>query len=106
MFARKLTLQLKPNSKPEFTKTMDTNIIPLLRKQKGFQDELVFVAPTANEVFAISVWDGKDNAEAYGRTIYPEIMRTLSGVVEGTPQVHSYEVLSSTLHKNSVGVSA
>jgi heme-degrading monooxygenase HmoA len=98
MFARRVTIQLKPNSKMEFTKTLDSKIIPMLRKQKGFQDELVFSGPNANEVFAISLWDGKENAEAYGRTAYPEISNNLSGVIEGTPQVHTYEVLSSTLH--------
>jgi hypothetical protein len=101
MFARRITIQLKPNTKPEFTKTLDTKIIPMLRKQKGFQDELVFAGPNANEVFAISLWDGKENAEAYGRDIYPGISKDLSGVLEGTPQVHTYEVLSSTLHNNA-----
>jgi len=98
MFARKLTMQLKPNTATEFTKTLESHIIPTLRQQKGFRDEIVFMAPGAKEALAISLWDAKENAEAYSRNSYPEIMKTLSKVVEGTPQVQTYEVLASTLH--------
>ena len=42
MFARTVNLRLKSNSVAEFTQTIDNEIIPLLRKQKGFQDEITF----------------------------------------------------------------
>src|SRR2546427_218488 len=45
MYARRVSLQLKPNSAAEFTQRLETEIIPMLRKQKGFQDEITFVAP-------------------------------------------------------------
>jgi hypothetical protein len=45
MIARNLSMHLKPNSVAEFTRSLDNEIIPLLRKQKGFQDEIAFVAP-------------------------------------------------------------
>ena len=47
----------------------------------------------------ISFWDKKDNAEAYNREIYPEVLRALSKVVEGTPRVETFEVANSTSHK-------
>jgi len=104
MFARKLTMQLKPNTAAELTRTLESQIIPTLRKQKGFRDEIVFVAPAANEAFAISLWDAKENADAYAREFYPEIAKSLTKLVEGTPQVNTYEVLSSTLHGMAAGV--
>ena len=104
MFARKLTMQLKPNTADEFTKTLDAQVIPTLRRQKGFRDELVFIGPNANEAFAISLWDAKENAEAYSRESYPEIAKTLAKVVEGTPQLHTYEVVTSTLHDKAAAV--
>ncbi|HTV57874.1 MAG TPA: hypothetical protein VMJ93_03295 [Verrucomicrobiae bacterium] len=106
MYARRLTMQLKPNSAGEFTKTVESQVIPTLRKQKGFRDEIVFVGPNSNEAFAISLWDAKENAEAYNRDSYPEIARTLARVLEGTPQIHTYEVVSSTLHGNAAGARA
>src|ERR671935_69443 len=98
MFARKVSLQLKPNSVAEFTQTIEKDIIPLLRKQPGFQDEIVFVIPGGTEAVAISVWDRQEHAEAYARGTYPQVLQAVAKVVEGTPQVHTYEVVNSTYH--------
>ena len=106
MFARSVSLRLKPNSVAEFTRTLENEIIPLLRKQKGFQDEITLVAPGGLEAIGISLWDQKENAEAYSRTTYPEVQKALAKVVEGTPQVQTYEVSNSTFHKIAAGVAA
>ena len=71
----------------------------MLRKQKGFQDGISFIAPERNEAVAISFWDKKDNAEAYNRETYPEVLKALSKVVEGTPRVDTFEVANSTSHE-------
>src|SRR5438876_11006307 len=99
MFSRNVSIQLKPNSVAEFTRTLDQEIIPLLRKQKGFQDEITFVVPGGTEAVAISLWDQKENAEAYGRAVYPQVLKALAKVVEGTPRVQTSEVSTSTFHK-------
>jgi len=99
MFARTVSIRLKPNSVAEFNRTLENEILPLLRKQKGFRDELALVAPNRSEVVAISLWDQKENADAYGRETYPEVLETLGKVVDGTPQVNTHEVSSSTFHK-------
>jgi heme-degrading monooxygenase HmoA len=78
MYTRNVSLKLKANSASEFTRTVEKEIIPLLRKQKGFQDEITLVAPERNEAVAISFWDKKEDAEAYNREKYPEILKTLS----------------------------
>ena len=106
MFARSVSVHLKPNSAGEFTQTIENEIIPLLRKQKGFQDEITLVAPGGLEAIGISFWDQKENAEAYSRTTYPEVQKALAKVVEGTPQVQTYEVSNSTFHKIAAGVAA
>ena len=98
MCARTVSLQLKPNSVAEFTQTMEKDIIPLLRKQPGFQDEMVFVVPGGTEAMAISVWDQQEHAEAYARGAYPHVLQAVAKVVEGTPQVSTYEVANSTFH--------
>jgi hypothetical protein len=99
MFARNVTIRLKPNSVAEFSKTIENQIIPLLRKQKGFQDEITFVAPGKLEASAISLWDQKENADAYSSGTYLQVLKALAKVVEGTPQVQTYEVTNSTFHK-------
>jgi len=99
-------MHLKPNSVAEFTQRLDKEIIPLLRKQKGFQDEITFVGPSGTQAFGISLWERAENAEAYNRGTYPEVTRLLATVVEGTPQVETYEVANSTFHKIAAAVTA
>ena len=99
MIARTVSLQLKPNSVVAFTKTIEKDIIPLLRQQPGFQDEIAFVVPGGTEAVGISLWDHKEHAEAYHRGTYPTVLKALANVIEGTPQVHTYEVSNSTFHK-------
>ena len=106
MFARNVSLRLKPNSVAELTRTLEKEIIPLLRKQKGFQDEITFVVPGGQEAVGISLWDQKENADTYNRETYPEVLKALEKVVEGMPQVHTYEVSNSTFHKVAASVAA
>ena len=98
MYARTVRIQLKPNSIAEFTQTLENTIIPLLRTQPGFQDELAFVVPGGTEAVSISVWDQKTDADAYAGSTYPQVLKAVANVVEGTPQVDTYEVLNSTFH--------
>jgi len=99
MFARNVTLHLKANQATEFTRMLENDVLPMLRKQAGFKDEITFLAPDSTEALAISLWESKENAEAYGRDTYPAVLRTLERVVEGTPEIDSYEVSNSTFHK-------
>jgi len=99
MYARNVTLHLKANTAPEFTRTLETDVLPILRKQNGFKDEITFVAPDRSEAVAISLWDRKENADAYSRDTYPEVLKSLAKVVDGTPQVENYEVANSTFHR-------
>jgi hypothetical protein len=99
MFARSVSFHLKPGRATEFTALLDKDIIPVLRKQKGFQDEITLVAPGGADAVGISMWDLKENAETYARGGYPGVLKTLAQVVEGTPQVQTYEVTNSTFHK-------
>ncbi len=99
MFARQVTLKLKANSPTEFNRIIENEILPLLRKQKGFRDEITFVAPERSEAIAHSIWDTKEDAEAYNRAGYPEVLKTLSSVLDGTPTVKTFEVANSTFHK-------
>ena len=97
MFGRQVTLKLKPNSATELNRIATAEILPILRKQKGFRDETTFIAPERSEAIVNSFWDTKADAEAYGSTAYPEVMKTLSNVIDGTPTVKNFEFATSTL---------
>lgn len=99
MFAHKISIHLKPNSLAEFNRTFEQNVVPLLRQQHGFKDEITFGAPGSSHVTAISLWDTKENAEAYDGNGYKEVLKTLGNVIEGTPKVGTTQVLHSTFHE-------
>ena len=99
MFARSVSMHLKANSVAEFTRTINDEVLPLLRKHKGFLDEIVLAVPGGTEAVGISLWDRKETAEAYNRDTYPEVQKALAKVTEGTPAVKTYEVTNSTFHK-------
>jgi hypothetical protein len=91
-------MRLKTNSVPEFTRTFENDVLPVLRKQAGFRDEITFVHDGV-EAVGISIWDQKAQAETYERETYPQILKSLAKVVEGTPKVQTYEVCNSTVHE-------
>jgi len=99
MYARRVSMKLKPNSTAEFTQRLEKQVIPMLRKQKGFQDEITFVAPAGTEAFGLSLWDNKESADAYNRGSYAEVTKIMEKLVDGTPRLDTYEVSNSTFHK-------
>jgi heme-degrading monooxygenase HmoA len=99
MYARIVKLNLKPNHTADFNQAFEKQVLPMLRKEKGFQDEIIFAGPSGTEFVSISLWDRKESAETYNGVTYPEVLKTLSAVLEGTPQVKTYEVSNSTFHK-------
>ena len=104
MYAHRVSVHLKPNSTTEFTHRLEQQVIPMLRKQDGFQDEITFVGPAGTEAFGVSLWDSKESADAYTRGPYEEVTKILANLVDGNPQVDTYQVSNSTFHK--IGVTA
>jgi len=106
MFARSVSIRLKPNALAEFTQVIEKQTIPLLRKQKGFQDEITFFVPGGSEAVEISLWDRKEDADAYGRKASPELLKALGNAIEGDIEVRTYAVSNSTFHKIAAPVFA
>jgi heme-degrading monooxygenase HmoA len=106
MYARRVSLKLKPNSTAEFTQRLEKEVIPMLRKQKGFQDEITFVVPAGTEAFGVSLWDNKESADAYNRGPYAEVTKILAKLVDGSPRLETYEVSNSTFHKIGAAAAA
>ena len=99
MFARNVSIHLKPNMLSDYARTFEKEVLPLLRKQNGFKDEITFSSPSGTEITAISLWDNKANAEAYSGKAYPEVLKLWGRFIEGTPKVQAGDVINSTFHK-------
>jgi heme-degrading monooxygenase HmoA len=106
MFARNVSVNLKPGTLAEFTKIMENEILPWLRKQEGFLGVITLAVSGDREVLAISFWDQKKNAQAYHSTGYPQVLKILGKLLEGTPHVRTFDVVSVTLEKVTPRVAA
>ena len=56
MYARNVSFRLKSNMQSDYTRTFENEILPLLRKQKGFKDEITFLNPASQDAIAITLW--------------------------------------------------
>jgi hypothetical protein len=96
MFARKVSVRLKPNSLRKFTNLMECEILPWLRKQQGFLDLITLVLIDGTEVSTISFWDQEGNAQAFNAGGYPQVLEVLEEMLDGIPYVKTFEVVGST----------
>src|ERR1035437_2013971 len=102
MFARTVSIHLKSNMLSDYTRAFEKDILPLLRKQNGFMDEITFAGPGGVDVTAISLWENRADAEVYNTNTYPQVLKTLARFIEGTPKVKISDVVNSTFHKDAV----
>ncbi len=102
MFARNVSIHLKSNMLSDYTRTFENDTLPLLRKQKGFKEEITLSNPGSLDVIAISLWEEKANADAYITNIYPEVLKTFQRMIDGTPRVQTFEAVTSTFHNVAV----
>ena len=98
MYARNVTFRIKANMQPDYTHAFENQILPLLKKQKGFKEEITLCNPGSQDAVSISLWDHKNNADDYNTRAYPEVLKTLGKVIDGTPRVQTFETVVSTFH--------
>jgi len=102
MFARLVTMQLRPSLANEFPATFEQEIMPLLKKQQGFVDELLLVAPQTKEMVAISFWETKGYAEIYNRELYPVVEKKVEKFIEGIPTIQNFDEKYATFHEMAI----
>jgi hypothetical protein len=104
MFTRNVSFHLKSNMLSDYTRTFEKEILPLLRKQKGFKDEITLSNPGSLDAIAISLWENKANAEVYNSNTYQGVLNTFARMLDGTPKVQTFETVTSTFHNVAVAV--
>jgi quinol monooxygenase YgiN len=92
-FAREIQFQIKNGKEKEFAGVFENEVVPILRKQEGFQQELTMVNPKG--AHAISLWNDKKSAETYQTETYPKVLAKLTTLIVGTPTVENFETTSS-----------
>jgi hypothetical protein len=116
MFARNVSFRVKSNMLSAYTQTFDKVILPLLRRQNGFRDEITFSprrqrgpknqitfsGPGGTDVTLITLWDNEASAETYNTNSYAEVLKTMARFIEGIPEVQISDMLNSTFYKIAV----
>ena len=92
-YARNVQFRIKSGKEQEFNGLFEKEVLPMLRKQSGFLEEVTMVNPKG--AHAISLWDDRKSADVYQTTTYPQVLAKLTTVIEGTPTVETYETASS-----------
>jgi quinol monooxygenase YgiN len=107
MFTRIVELTTKPGKNEQLSATIDDKVLPILKRQKGFVDEMVFVSDKEdNRVLALSLWNTRGDAEQYHRTDYTKVQETIRPLLEAEPVIRTFDVHTSTTHKIASGRAA
>ena len=95
--ARSVRFDIATDKNEEFHTIFRNEVLPILKKQDGFKDELLLVQD--QHVLAISVWNNLDSARKYESATYPQLDKTLRPVMLGKPTVdtYRYDTLSTTV---------
>jgi heme-degrading monooxygenase HmoA len=95
--ARSVRFDIATDKNEEFHTIFRNDILPVLKKQDGFRNELLLVDD--NHVLTISVWSNLDSARKYESGTYPQIDKALRPVMTGTPTIETYryDSLSTTV---------
>lgn len=103
MFARNAHFRVRSlNMAADFSRTLENEVLPLLRKQEGCKGEITLSNPSNLERISISLWDNKSNAEAYNANVYPQVLKILSKVIEGTPEIRIFEAVALNLDNETL----
>ena len=94
--ARSVRFEIAANKNEEFHTLFRNEILPTLKKQDGFKDEMLLVQD--QHVLAISVWNDVDSARKYETATYPQLDKALRPVMNGkaTVETFKYDSLSTT----------
>src|SRR5512141_2150725 len=103
MFSRIVQCTLKNNRLDEARQTLNTDVLPQLRKQPGFIDVIESLEPNTGHFVCMSLWRTREDADRYGNTEFNRIATRLREFVTDEPTVNTYQVETSTIHNIAKG---
>jgi hypothetical protein len=90
----------KPGKKTEFVTAWKKEILPTLKKQPGFVDEiLLFGTAEPDSGVGLSFWKSSGEAERYHRDVFSKLTGSIKHLMNGSPTVRSFNVeAAETFH--------
>ena len=99
MFTRIVELNTQQGKEKQATKTINDQVMPLLKNQPGFVDLIVVSGTEPDRIMALSFWKNKEDVERYIREQYPKVNEILRPFLTAAPTVRMGNVEISTTHK-------
>ena len=107
MFTRMLQIQTKAGKRTEYSNMIHDKVLPILKKQPGFVDEITLVSTTnPDRGFALSFWANKADAERYHREQYAAVSEIMRPLLETPATVETFTVDIFDTHKIAKGKAA
>ncbi len=107
MYTRLVEIRTKTGKARDFSSTLNDRVLPILKKQPGFMDEITLVSRNdPDRILALSFWDTQDHAERYNHEQYPTVREMITPLLATEPRVETFDVDTSTTHKIARGKAA
>jgi len=98
MFVRMVSAKLKVNQHKQFSELFQNKLVPMVRKERGFQDMMLLGVSGAPEVLVMSFWDSRETMETSEKNLSSKIQEMLFPLLEGPPEVKTFTLAYSTMH--------
>lgn len=100
VLAQVALIKVEPGCKLELTRTIEQEVIPLLREERGFKGLLAFTLPNGTKALSLSLWDQNKTAGGiWARGV--GALAALAKIALGRQPIQVYEVSNSTLHSTA-----
>ena len=107
MFTRVVEVTTKAGKARELTRIVSEKVLPILKNQPGFLDEITLVSDEdINRVLGLSFWKSKEDALTYQRDQFSKVTELIRNLIEGDPLVTTFQVEQSTIQKIIAGKAA
>lgn len=106
MYSRIVDCHLRTDRLPDARRTLDSELIPQLRKQPGFVDVIESLDATTGHFVCMSLWKTREEADRYGNTEFPRAAEKLEEFIADEPRVSTMQVETSTIHRIAKGKAA
>jgi len=102
MYTRVVHIHTKTGKARELSTRLNEKVLPILKKQTGFVDEITLVSSTdPDQMLALSFWESEQNAQRYQQEQFPKINEIVKPFLQTDPRIETFHVDTSTTHKIS-----
>lgn len=107
MFVRVVEINAKNGKGRELAQTVNDKVLSLLKNHTGFVDEIILTSEgNPDRMLALSFWKTREDAERYNREGFNHVNDIIRNQIEATPQVRTFDVATSTVHRIAAGKAA